>query len=152
MDPPHMAVLKARRPARTYIQQLCEDTVCSQKTCLRRWTIGKSGERGSGISCYHHAWWWWWWYYKWVYKCLNIINNVYKEQYFLTACPKLCSRLIWFGLVLCHINNIGHLMPNPFYLSICLFVWVLCHINFCRLFNAKSIFIQINSSISNNSV
>ena len=34
---------KAGRPARTYIQQL-------QKTCQRRWTIGKSGERGSGIS------------------------------------------------------------------------------------------------------
>ena len=37
---------KAGRPARTYIPQLCEDTGCSQ----RRWTIGKSGERGSGIS------------------------------------------------------------------------------------------------------
>ena len=32
------------------------------------------------------------------------------------------------------------------------FVWVLWHINLCRLFNAKSIFIQIISSISNNSV
>ena len=31
---------KAGRPARTYIQQLCEDTG----------TIGRSGERGSGIS------------------------------------------------------------------------------------------------------
>ena len=35
---------------------------------------------------------------------------------------------------------------------ICLFVWVLWHINLWRLFNAKSIFIRINSSISNNSV
>ena len=32
------------------------------------------------------------------------------------------------------------------------FGWVLWHINLCRLFNAKSIFIQIISSISNNSV
>ena len=31
-------------------------------------------------------------------------------------------------------------------------VWVLCHINLWRLFNAKSVFIQMNSSISNNSV
>ena len=38
--------------------------------------------------------------------------------------------LVWFGLV----------------------VWVLWHINLCRLFNAKCIFIQIVSSISNNSV
>ena len=30
--------------------------------------------------------------------------------------------------------------------------WVLWHINLCRLFNAKSTFIQIISSISNNSV
>ena len=30
--------------------------------------------------------------------------------------------------------------------------WVLWHINLCRLFNAKSIFIQIFSSISNYSV
>ena len=33
-----------------------------------------------------------------------------------------------------------------------LFIWALWDINLCRLFNAKSIFIQINSSISNNSV
>ena len=32
---------------------------------------------------------------------------------------------------------------------VCLGTW---HINPCMLFNAKSIFIQINSSISNNSV
>ena len=32
------------------------------------------------------------------------------------------------------------------------FVWVLWHINLCWLFNAKSIFIQINSSTSNNSI
>ena len=29
-----------------------------QKTCLGRWTIGRSGERGSGISVL--PWWWWW--------------------------------------------------------------------------------------------
>ena len=33
-----------------------------------------------------------------------------------------------------------------------LVVWVLRHINLCRLFNTESIFIQIISSISNNSV
>ena len=36
----------AGRPAWTYIQQLCED----KKTCQMRWTIERSGERGSGIS------------------------------------------------------------------------------------------------------
>ena len=37
-------------PARTYIQQLCEDTDVTQKTCRRRWMIGRSGERWSRIS------------------------------------------------------------------------------------------------------
>ena len=41
---------KAGRPARTYIQQLCEDTGCCPEPFLGRWTIGRSGERGSGIS------------------------------------------------------------------------------------------------------
>ena len=39
---------KAGRPARTHIQQLCEDVTL--KTCQKRWMIGRSGERGSGIS------------------------------------------------------------------------------------------------------
>ena len=41
---------KAEWPARTYIQQLCEDTGVAVRTCRKRWTIGRSGERGSGIS------------------------------------------------------------------------------------------------------
>ena len=40
---------KAGRPARTYIQQLCEHTGCSPKDLPRRWTIEKSGERRSRI-------------------------------------------------------------------------------------------------------
>ena len=49
---------KAGRPARTYIQQLCEDTGCSSvrirdvalRTSQKRWTIGRCGERESWIS------------------------------------------------------------------------------------------------------
>ena len=41
---------KVGRPARTYIQQLCEDTGCSPETNQKRWTIGRSSERRSGIS------------------------------------------------------------------------------------------------------
>ena len=41
---------KAGRPAWTYIQQLCEDTGCYPEDLPGRWTIGRSGERGSGIS------------------------------------------------------------------------------------------------------
>ena len=41
---------KAGRSALTYIQQLCEDTGCSPEDTQKRWMIGRSGERGSGIS------------------------------------------------------------------------------------------------------
>ena len=48
--PPHMAVQKQddqhEHTFSSYVR--IQDVV--QKTCLRRWTIGKSGERGSGIS------------------------------------------------------------------------------------------------------
>ena len=47
---PTYGCAKVGRPARTYIQQLCEDTGCNLKTCRRRWMIGRNGERGSGIS------------------------------------------------------------------------------------------------------
>ena len=47
--------------------------------------------------------------------------------------------------------------PNFCVFYMCLFidllvVWVSRHINLCRLFIAKSIFIHVNCSISNNSV
>ena len=41
---------KAGQPARTYIQQLCEDTGCNPEDQQRRCMIGRSGERRSGIS------------------------------------------------------------------------------------------------------
>ena len=49
---------KAGRPARTYIQQQCEDTGYSPEGLQRRWTIGRSSKRVSGISIlaarHHH--------------------------------------------------------------------------------------------------
>ena len=41
--------VKAGRPARTYSSSVRIRNVALM-TCQRRWTIGKSGERGSGIS------------------------------------------------------------------------------------------------------
>ena len=50
---------KAGRPARTYIQQLCEDTEYSLEDL--RWVMRRSGERGSGIFvlvAQHDDWYW----------------------------------------------------------------------------------------------
>ena len=56
---------KAGRPVRTYIQQLCGDTGCSFEDLRRRWTIGRSGERGSRISV--QAVWHYYYYYYYYY-------------------------------------------------------------------------------------
>ena len=48
--PPHMAKQKQDdRPELTYSSYVRTQDV-TQKTCRRRWMIGRSGERGSGIS------------------------------------------------------------------------------------------------------
>ena len=53
---------KAGRPARTYIQQLCEDTGCSPEDLPQamndweKWRERIRNNRASGTT------WWWWWY------------------------------------------------------------------------------------------
>ena len=57
---------KAGRPARTYIQQLCEDTGCNPEDLpeamndREKWREMVKDIRAGGTTW----WWWWWWYYK----------------------------------------------------------------------------------------
>ena len=48
--PPHIAVQKQDDQHEHTFSNYVRIRDVVQKTCLRRWTIGKSGERGSGIS------------------------------------------------------------------------------------------------------
>ena len=53
---------KAGRQARTYIQQLCEDTGCSPEDlpeAMNDWE--KWRERVRDIRASGMTWWWWWW-------------------------------------------------------------------------------------------
>ena len=55
---------KAGRPARTYIQQLCEDKECSPEDlpeAMNDWE--KWRERVRDISATSTTWWWWWYIY-----------------------------------------------------------------------------------------
>ena len=54
----------AGRPARTYIQQLCEDTGCYPEDLPRE----KWRERVRDIRAASTTWWWWWLYYKFKKK------------------------------------------------------------------------------------
>ena len=56
---------KAGRPARTYIQQLCEDTGCNPEDLPEAMSDReKWRERVRDIHADGRTWWWWWWYYK----------------------------------------------------------------------------------------
>ena len=53
---------KAGRPARTYIQQLCEDTGCSPEDLQEAMTNReKWRDRVRDICTSDTTWWWWWW-------------------------------------------------------------------------------------------
>ena len=53
---------KAGRPARTYIQQLCEDTGCSPEDLPETMNDReKWRERVRDIHACSTTWWWWWW-------------------------------------------------------------------------------------------
>ena len=54
---------KAGRPARTYIQQLCEDTGCCPEDLPKAMNDReKWRERVSDIRATSATWWWWWWW------------------------------------------------------------------------------------------
>ena len=55
---------KATRPARTYIQQLCEDTGCSPEDLPEAMNDReKWRQRVRDIRARGTTWWWWWWYF-----------------------------------------------------------------------------------------
>ena len=56
---------KAGRPARTYIQQLCEDTGCSPEDLPEAMNDReKWRERVRDIRATSAIWWWWWYIYR----------------------------------------------------------------------------------------
>ena len=55
---------KAGRPARTYIQQLCEDTGCCPEDLPRAMNDREEWrESVRDIRAASTIWWWWWWWY-----------------------------------------------------------------------------------------
>ena len=53
---------KAGRPARTYIQQLCEDTGCSPEDLPEVMHVREEWrDRARNIRAGVMTWWWWWW-------------------------------------------------------------------------------------------
>ena len=66
---------KAGRPARTYIQQLCEDTGCSPEDppeAMSDWEEWR--ERVRDIHAGGTTWWWWW-SYIYIYIYMYIMHT-----------------------------------------------------------------------------
>ena len=53
---------KVGRPAQHTFSSYVRIWDVALKTCQRRWTIGKSGERVRDIRSRGTTWWWWWWW------------------------------------------------------------------------------------------
>ena len=77
---------KAVRPARTYVQQLCEDTGCCPEDLSEAMNDReKWRERVRDIRATNTTWWWWWWLdgiidYKWLsYVNWNYVINSKKR-------------------------------------------------------------------------
>ena len=75
--PPHGRA-KAGRPARTYIQQLCEDTGCCPEDLPRAMNDREEWrERVRGIRATSAIWWWWWWLNNWRPTTSWEINRIH---------------------------------------------------------------------------
>ena len=67
---------KAGRPARTYIQQLCEDTGCCPEDLPRAMNDREEWrERVRDTRAASTIWWWWWWY-----LFYSIVKNIFKPS------------------------------------------------------------------------
>ncbi len=90
---------KAGRPARTYIQQLCEDMGCNSEDlpkAMNDWE--KWRERVRDIRATSPTWWWWWWS---IYSILNIgkylppislsFLDKYSQSFYLSK-VRLCAQ------------------------------------------------------------
>ena len=58
---------KAGRPARTFIQQLCDDTGCNPEDLPKVMNDRETWrERVRDIRASRTSWWWWWWWYIYI--------------------------------------------------------------------------------------
>ena len=83
---------KAGRPARTYIQQLCEDTGCSPEDLPRAMNDREEWrERVRDIRAASTIWWWWWYFHP------DVKDGIYWDW---SSNPNYLEKKQIFGLAL----------------------------------------------------
>ena len=82
---------KAGRPARTYIQQLCEDTGCCSEDLPRAMNDREEWrERVRDICATSVIWWWWWYIYIYIYMYVWMLVCVCVYIYIYNVCVCIC--------------------------------------------------------------
>ena len=95
---------KAGRPARTYIQQLCEDTGCCPEDLPRAMNDKEEWrERVRDIRAASTIWWWYIYIYIYIYIYCHLQTDCFVvSQLFrvatLTRCFELGSKRSWFDV------------------------------------------------------
>ena len=85
---------KAGRPARTYIQQLCEDTGCCPQDLPRAMNDREEWrERVRDIRATSAIWWWWWWWW-YIYIYILEVYDSYKLTWWVKRTPNVTVLLI----------------------------------------------------------
>ena len=93
--------VKAGRPARTYIQQLCEDTGCCPEDLPRAMNDREEWrERVRDICATSTTWWWGW-------SLIGYLMPTPVYSYMLNIYDLV---LVWFYGISA---RVGYLMPNP---------------------------------------
>ena len=114
---------KAGRPARTYIQQLCEDTGCCPEDLPRAMNDReKWRERVRDIRATSAIWWWWfyslwvvntsisWWALNWS---LSDCKSPKVSRTFLGILGNLNNAVVWRVFILPLISNCSNPLFNP---------------------------------------
>ena len=107
---------KAGRPARTYIQQLCEDTGCCPEDLPRAMNDREEWrERVRDIRAASTIWWWWWWF------ALSILFT-------LSSLPGLLKfNILFLNILLVQIGIIpysGFTRLNNIYIYIYIYIYM----------------------------
>ena len=112
---------KAGRPARTYIQQLCEDTGCNPEDLpevmndREKWREMVKDIRAGGTS------WWWWYIYKIIYIYIYIYKIIYIYIYIyewvcmcvsVRMCVYVCMNLLHISRYKSYIPSVGGIIVS----------------------------------------
>ena len=99
---------KAGRPARTYIQQLCEDTGCCPEDLPRAMNDREEWrERVRDIRAASTIWWWWWYIYFFfsLTLCIFLSTSFSLTFCFSVYCSQPLSLSLCLSIYICIYSN-----------------------------------------------